>query len=253
METFAAIAFGLILGSFVSVLVERWHTKVGIVAGRSECPNCHHMLAWYDLVPLGSWLWLRGRCRYCRAPIPLHYPAMELAMAVALGLYVFKYGIPSLWMLTDLFILFGLVALFFLDLRWRLLPDVFTFGLSAIVLARLIGLRPDLVVNHLATAAILVGAFGTLFIASRGRWLGLGDVKMALLVGLLFGYPGAVGVTLIAIWSGALWGVVLMARRQANMETALPFGSFWSAAAVLGVIWPGQLHYLSGLVLPYIR
>jgi prepilin signal peptidase PulO-like enzyme (type II secretory pathway) len=76
---------------------------------------------------------------------------------------------------------------------------------------------------------------------------------MALLVGLLFGYPGAVGVTLIAIWSGALWGVVLMARRQANMETALPFGSFWSAAAVLGVIWPGQLHYLSGLVLPYIR
>lgn len=172
-------------------------------------------------------------------------------MAVALGLYAFRFGIPSLWMLSNLVIVFGLVSLFFFDLRWHILPDVFTFGLSAIALARLVGLRSDLLVNCLATGAALAGVFGLLYLISHGRWLGLGDVKMGLLIGLLFGFPAAVGVTLIAIWVGALVGVALMIRHRATMETALPFGTFWAAAAVLAVIWPGHAAYVSGLIIPF--
>jgi leader peptidase (prepilin peptidase)/N-methyltransferase len=251
MSVVVASAAGLILGSFLSVLVGRWHTKTGIIAGRSECASCKHILAWYDLFPLVSWLVLRGRCRYCRTPISMRYPAMEAVMALTLGFYAFRYGVPTLWTLTDMVMLFGLVALFFFDLRWRILPDLFTLGLSGIALARLIGLRPDLVGNAVATGVLLAAAFGLLYLISRGRWLGLGDVKMALLVGLLFGFPAAVGVTLIAIWAGALLGVYLIATRKANMQTALPFGSFWAAAAIVTVIWPGPVAFLAGLVIPF--
>lgn len=250
MAVLIAVVVGLMLGSFMGVLVDRWQTKSGIIAGRSACESCGHVLAWYDLFPVASWLLLRGRCRYCRARVSPRYPAMELAMAAALGFYVWQFGVPSLWMLADLVMLFGLVSLFFFDLRWHLLPDVFTLGLAALALARLFGLRPDLLVSGIATAALLAAAFGILFLLTRGRGLGLGDVKMALLIGLLFGFPLAVGVTLAAIWFGALFGVGLMLARRATMKTALPFGCFWSAAAIVTLVWPGPVAFLSGLVIP---
>jgi leader peptidase (prepilin peptidase) / N-methyltransferase len=251
MVTVVIIGVGLILGSFLSVLIERWHTQAGIIGGRSQCAACGHVLAWYDLFPLISWMVLRGRCRYCRIRISPRYPAMELVMAIALGVYTWQFGIPSLWMLSNLVILFGLVSLFFFDLRWRILPDVFTLGLSAIALARMIGLRSDLLVSAIATGVFLAAGFGVLYLISHGRWLGFGDVKMGLMIGLLFGFPAAVGVTLIAIWAGALVGVVLMIRHRATMETALPFGSFWAAAAILTIIIPGPVAFLSGLVIPF--
>ena len=251
MATFIAVMAGLMLGSFLSVLLDRWEHKEGIVAGRSHCPQCLRTLAWYDLIPLVSWLSLRGSCRYCLARISVLYPVLELAMAAALGFYVWRTGAPTLWTLSELVVLFVLVSLFFFDLKWQLLPDVFTYGLSAIVLARLIGLRPDLLVNSVATALLLTAAFFLLYTLTRGRGIGFGDVKLAFAIGLLFGYPGAIGVTLAAIWAGALWGVGLMVSGRATMKTALPFGSFWTAAAIVTVIWPGPLYWLAGLVLPF--
>jgi leader peptidase (prepilin peptidase) / N-methyltransferase len=252
MATAIAIVAGLMLGSFLSVLTDRWYTREGIVAGRSRCPQCMHTLQWYDLFPVVSWVLLQGRCRYCKAPIPLRYPLMELGMAAALGTYVYYQGVPSSWMMTDLVIIVGLVALFFFDLRWRILPDILTLGLSAIVLARYGGLRSDLLVNALTTGILLAAALGLLYLISRGRWIGLGDVKLALLIGLLFGYPGAIGVTLIAVWSGALFGVGLILTGRASMKTALPFGSFWTAAALIALIWPSPVYFLAGLFTPVL-
>ncbi|HTP56806.1 MAG TPA: prepilin peptidase [Candidatus Paceibacterota bacterium] len=253
MAIVIAVVLGLILGSFMSVLVGRWETKKGIIAGRSECPECRHVLAWYDLIPLASWLMLRGRCRYCDVPISVKYPLMELAMAGTLGIYAWQYGLSTFWALSDILILFGLVALFFFDLRWHLLPDAVVFPLIGIVVIRLLWLRPDLVANGLATGAGIAALLGLLWLVSHGGWLGLGDVKFAFLIGLLFGYPGAVGVTLVAIWAGALFGVGLMAAHRATLKTALPFGSFWSAVAVITVLWPAPVFYLSGLFTPVLR
>src|SRR5688572_28324832 len=162
MATAIAIIAGLMLGSFLSVLTDRWYTREGIIAGRSRCRQCMHTLQWYDLFPVVSWILLRGRCRYCHAPIPIRYPLMELGMAGALGAYVYYQGVPSSWMMVDLVIVAGLVALFFFDLRWQILPDILTLGLSAVVLARYIGLRPDLLVNALATGILLAAALGML-------------------------------------------------------------------------------------------
>jgi len=253
MLTFIFIVLGLMIGSFLSVLLERLDRKEGIVGGRSECPHCHHVLAWYDLIPLVSYVMLKGRCRYCGARISILYPALEVVMATVIGLYVYRYGVPSTWYLTDLAILVGLVALFFFDLRYQILPDKITLALIGIVLFRIIFERPDLLFNAIATGALMSGLLGLLYLGSRGRWIGLGDVKLAFLIGSLFGYPGAVGVTLLAIWTGALVGVGLILARRANMQTALPFGSFWTAMAIVAVIWPAPVFYLSGLFTPMLR
>jgi leader peptidase (prepilin peptidase)/N-methyltransferase len=253
MAILVAVVLGLILGSFMSVLVGRWETREGIVTGRSECPDCRRVLAWYDLIPLASWLMLRGRCRYCRAPISVRYPLMELVMAGTLGAYAWQYGLSTFWAISDVLILFGLVTLFFFDLRWHLLPDAVVFTLIGIVFVRLVWLRPDLLTNGLMTGVGLAALLGLLWLASHGSWLGLGDVKFAFLVGLLFGYPGAVGVTLVAVWVGALFGLGLMSLHRATLKTALPFGSFWSAIAVITVLWPVPVFYLSGLFTPALR
>src|SRR5512134_2699862 len=97
MMTVVAVTVGLMLGSFLSVLIGRWPHWRGVGGGRSACPACGHELAWYDLVPLVSWLVLRGACRYCRAPISAFYPALEFTMAAALGLYAYRFGLPTAW------------------------------------------------------------------------------------------------------------------------------------------------------------
>lgn len=251
MVVVIAVIVGLILGSFLSVLLDRWPHLRGAGTGRSHCPHCKHVLAWYDLVPLVSWSALRGRCRYCGEPVSALYPVLELTMAGVLGLSAYISGFPSLWYATDYLILFALVSLFFFDFKYRVLPDFILVPLLIVVAARLFSERPDLLINGFATAAALSGLWGALYLISRGRWLGLGDVKLAFVLGLLFGYPGAVGVMMIAVWSGALAGIGLVLAHRAHGKTPIPFGSFWAAAAIITVIFPGPVFFLSGLITPH--
>jgi leader peptidase (prepilin peptidase)/N-methyltransferase len=253
MEVLTAIIVGLMLGSFLSVLVGRWDTRKGILTGRSACPDCGHALAWYDLIPLVSWIVLFRCCRYCRRPIPFRYPAMELAMGSVFGVYAARWGVSGWWSVGDFAMLFGFVVLFFFDVYRRILPDAVVFPLIGIALARLIVLRPDFLANSVATGSVLAAGLFLLHAVSHGRWLGMGDVKLSFLVGVLFGYPAAVSVTFIAIWLGALFGLVLMAVRRAALTTALPFGAFWSAVAIIAVLWPTPVRMLSGLFMPTLR
>ena len=246
MVTFIAAAVGLLLGSFLSVLLGRWPQWRGAAAGRSECAQCRHELAWYDLVPLVSWVTLRGKCRYCSAPISVLYPVLELTMATVLGIYAFRYGITSVWFAVDYLALFAFVSLFFFDMKHGVLPDAVLAPIAVIIGARLLAHQPDMLVGNLTTGAVMAGLLGALYLLSRGQWLGLGDVKLAFVVGLLFGYPTAVSVTFIAVWVGALFGIALMLAKRANMKTALPFGSFWVASAVIAMLWPWPFVFVSG-------
>ena len=258
MLTVVITFVGLILGSFLSVLLERLPTgqaglpkgKPGIISGRSECPHCHRVLAWYDLIPILSYVFLWGRCRQCRARISLLYPSLELTMAAVLGLYAYRFGLTGIWSVVDLVVLFGLVALFFFDLRYQILPDVITIPLILIALFRLFLNRPESLINMLIMGFVLTLIFGLLYMISHGRWLGLGDVKLAMLIGLLFGYPEALGVTLVAVWTGALVGLGLIMLGRASMKTALPFGSFWTLVAIITMIVPGPIGYISKLFMP---
>lgn len=246
MATFIAIIVGSMLGSFLSVLLERWPHWQGVVGGRSGCPRCHHRLAWYDLIPLVSWAMLGGRCRYCHARIALLYPMLELTMAGVLALSVMRHGFD----LFECAMLFGLVALFFFDLRYRVLPDAIIAPMVLVAAVWLFAGHQVFLFWGPISAIALFLFFGGLYMISRGRWLGFGDVKLAFLMGLLFG-RGVVGVTLGAIWIGAVVGIALMVAGRANRHTALPFGSFWTAMAVIALLWPGPFYTLSRLFLSY--
>lgn len=249
----AASILGLLLGSMLSVLLARWPQFEGFVSGRSHCPHCKHELGARDLIPLVSWVLSRGRCRYCHAKISSLYPFLELTVGGLFGAYAALYGVPTGWYAIEYLILFGLIALFFFDLQYQVLPDVILAPLFVVAVARLGYYRPDVLLSAGATGVLLASSLGLLYIISRGRWLGLGDVKLAAVIGVLFGFPVAIGVTLIAIWSGALIGLLMIARRQATMKTALPFGSFWTAAAILALMIPEPVAFLSGLFIPVVQ
>ena len=238
------IAFiGLAFGSFLSVILFRLDEKAGIWTGRSECPHCLTRLRWVDLIPILSFLFLRGKCRYCSHKIRVLYPVMELVMAGVFLLYFVVSGLYfDIRVVYELSLIFFLMALIFFDYIYYILPDkiiIIAFGIS--LLYTLI-FQKDLIIGDLAVGLGLASFFGIIYLVSRGEWMGFGDVKLAFLIGFILGYPVAIMSIIVAVWSGAIWGLALMAAGKANPKTALPFGTFISAVAILFIIFKDHVQ-----------
>lgn len=247
---------GLTLGSFVNALVYRIHEQdktkskaqrrqLSIVHGRSMCPNCRNVLAPADLIPLFSWLWLRGKCRYCQRPIP-DTPVPELLVPILFIVsYVFWPVDLQGWSIVSfcfwLVALVGLVALFVYDLRWYLLPNRLVYPLIAlaalhVVLSAVFSSYGVVVVLGSASWGLIVGGgiFWVLFQVSGGRWIGGGDVKLGWLLGLLVGGPVASLVLIfLASLLGSLIGVPLLLTGSLGKRRRLPFGPFLITAAFI--------------------
>jgi leader peptidase (prepilin peptidase)/N-methyltransferase len=252
---------GLVLGSFVNALVWRLHEKKDWVTGRSECPHCHHVLAPKDLIPLLSWLMLGGKCRYCHKPIP-DSPLVELTLPILFVLsYVFwpqpLIGVGLYEFVFWLIFLVGFVALAVYDLRWFLLPNVIVFPLIWLAVAQELG---KLLFFHgtwgglfgaLLGAAVISGLFYIIFVVSKGRWIGFGDVKLAIVLGILAG--GALPALLVlfaASLIGSLSSLQLVLTGRANRKSHLPFGPMLIAGVILVVLF-GQaaIDWYADLVL----
>lgn len=242
------IVLGLALGSFVNALVWRVHEqethkgkkskKLSIVSGRSMCPHCRHELAAADLIPVLSWLTLRGRCRYCHKPISPQYPVVELATA-ALFIVSFIWwpkpwsgpqdAIFCLWLV----LLSGLMALIVYDFRWMLLPDRILRPTAAVatllaIVAAATAARPLVaVLNTVAAVLIGGGVFYTLFQVSGGKWIGGGDAKLGWMLGLVAATPAR---SVLFIFLGALLGSLvslpLLAIGRLKRTSVIPFGPF---------------------------
>lgn len=235
---------GLSLGSFLSVVIIRLSKQEkGIVSGRSRCPNCNHQLAWYDLIPLLSYLLVRGSCRYCNKKISIVYPVIELSTAVALVLYFYHLNYTfNFSTVSQVIFLLIFISIIFSDFLYFIIPDEII--IPAIGLALLYGIffkRGELP-SLLITGLVLGGIFAIIFIVSHGKWVGFGDVKLLMLIGLLFGYPLGFLVLLISIWLGALWGIGLMVLKRATMKTALPFGIFLSIVSIIFIILKNEIQ-----------
>lgn len=229
---------GASVGSFLSVLTARLGRKEGIVTGRSQCPRCGTVLAWYDLIPVVSFIILRRRCRRCKAPISWMYVAMELVSGLSLSALFVRQGFtitPETAFLA--LMLVGFLALFFFDYKYFLLPDRITIPLIAIALGYRIVASSDLLMNTVLTGFFLALVFAILYVLSGGAWIGFGDVKLMVLLGLVFGYPAGLLVVVLAIWSAAIVGIGLLVTGKGTSQTALPFGSFLAAVAVITVIF----------------
>jgi leader peptidase (prepilin peptidase)/N-methyltransferase len=233
----AAFVLGLSVGSFLNVCIYRIPRGESVAWPGSHCPGCQHPLRWYDNVPVFSYLWLRGRCRYCRAPISPRYPIVELVTAfLFLGL-VTLYP-PGLLLATR--ILFGcaLIVLFAIDLDHHILPNVITVPgiLAGFALSFLgpPGWRSSLL--GIVLGGGIPYAIAWTYERVRGHeGLGMGDVKMLAMIGAFLGWPLMLLSLVLASFTGSLVGVGFIAAGK-GARYALPFGTFLAVGALVAVV-----------------
>ncbi|HYO81396.1 MAG TPA: prepilin peptidase [Bryobacteraceae bacterium] len=263
LEAALAALTGLLIGSFLNVCIYRLPRDLSVVQpSRSFCPACAAQIAWYDNVPLLSWLLLRGRCRSCKAPIHWRYPVVELLTGILFAVGVLQFG-ATLYAVRLCIFAAILVVLVITDLETRILPDEFTLGgtLAGVALAWLVPLPASLfglmlppgldgrmvsVIEAALAAALLAGllwAVGATYKLIRHReGMGLGDVKMIACIGAFLGLEG----TLMTLLAGSLLGsvsgllyIAIMRKNAASYE--LPFGTFLGIAALFTAL-VGVLH-----------
>jgi leader peptidase (prepilin peptidase)/N-methyltransferase len=246
----AAAVVGLCVGSFLNVCILRLPKEQSLVSPPSTCPQCGQRIAWYDNIPLVSWIVLRGKCRRCGNAISAQYPLIEaLVGALWLAAYL-RYGI-SVHALAGALFCTILLGIGITDARHYLIPDEFTWGGLGI------GLGLSLVGGWQGFLQAVIGAavgFGLLYaVGAAGRWLfkeeamGGGDIKMMAMVGSFVGWKGV----LLTIFAGALLGTLIFVPLSLRKKRLVPFGVFLAVGAAVAFVWGDAIiewyrHFLSG-------
>lgn len=233
---------GLLIGSFLNVVIHRVPAGLSLVSPGSACPACAHPVRAYDNVPVVSWLALRGRCRDCAEPIAARYPLVELATGLLFAVVAWRFG-STPYAAAGLVVAAAGVALVMIDLDHRRLPFSIT---GATAVGAVIALGID-VVRHgtgpvpvaLAAAAVWLAVYGGIWLVTSGRGMGLGDVALAPVLGLVLGWLGW-GPALVGLGAGfvvgAVVGVALIAAGTAAARSRVPHGPFLLTGALLGML-----------------
>ncbi|WP_292833119.1 A24 family peptidase [Microbacterium sp.] len=240
-----AAGLGALIGSFMTVVVQRVPQGMSVVRSCSRCPQCAHRIAWFDSLPVLSYFALRGRCRHCGAPISSRYPLIEALTAVVFVLVIWAaYRGTQPAILTPLLLYWAAtaVALGFIDLEHHRLPNVIV--LPAYVVSAVMLVIASIVTGEygrLASAAIGMLALGGFYFALatlQSGGMGSGDVKLAGALGMILGWLGWAQLVVggfAAFLLGGAFAVALMVSGRANRKTALPFGPFMMLGAAVGV------------------
>lgn len=254
--------FALAIGSFLGAFTYRWPKGMGIFRGRSFCDRCKNKISWFDNIPLLSFFFLKGKCRSCGKKISFRYPLIELSTAVVFTLLFYFYnnnnnncisssvfclweGLLGVWVLPYLLVVAAaLIAIFIIDLENQLISDglvFFLFGLtfSLILLFFPQGLYSRLLVSFLAASFLLLT-----HLVTRGRGMGLGDVKLALFGGLFLGWPTALIWFFLSFLIGAFVGLALILLGRASFGKKIPFGPFLTLSFFIALIWGSKLFEL---------
>lgn len=248
MEFVLIFILGLVIGSFFNVLLSRLDKEEGIMTGRSHCPFCHRILAWHELIPVFSFIALRGKCRTCKRKISWRYPFVELLTAILLVIFFFNYGLSlDLNIMVVIAILLGFLLLAIFDFSYFILPDKIVVPMIVLSIMRAIVWGEMSWEYTVGFGLLLASIFGILYIVSDGLWIGFGDVKLTLCIGIFFAFPQAVAIILLSIWIAAIVGLALLLTRRANLKTALPFGSFLSSISILFILFNEQLFFLTSI------
>ncbi len=245
LTNFLIFIFGLIVGSFLNCVACRFKTKKSFITGRSSCPKCKHRLDWYDLVPLLSWIFLGAKCRYCNKKISWQYPLAEIATGL-IFLMVFNadHITKTIYLLV---ISCFLIIIFIYDLRNYLIPDKIV--LPAIVIAFLYNLFALIIGDftwHVFLYRIYAGLlpslfFAALFFASKGKWIGFGDVKLALLMGLMLGPEKTALAFYLAFTIGGIIGIGLILTKKKSLKSEIPFGPILILGTFLSLFFSSQI------------
>ncbi|HXK40750.1 MAG TPA: prepilin peptidase [Candidatus Paceibacterota bacterium] len=257
---------GLVLGSFFNVIIFRFRRPAADVAfalsrgdkrddlnglqlrhwgGRSKCINCRSVIRWFDLVPVVSYFFLKGQCRECKSKISPLYPVVEISTAVILLLLFLNTPAVSYLTALNALIVLLLVLVVFLDICYFTIPDriLALLAIAAVGLKLLTGNAdfPYLLISALGLTAF----FAILFLVSKGRWIGLGDIKLIFLMGFLLGYPMGYVAIVSSVWLAAIFSVILLIQKKATAKTEIPFGSFLSVTTIIFIIFSNELQKIS--------
>ena len=242
---------GLAAGSFLNCIIYRLKTKESFLLKRSYCPHCKHKLSWPDLIPVLSFFILRGKCRYCGKKISWQYPLVELATGILFVLILnYEVGIMNYALLSfgsilnSLFLILTscfLIIIFVYDLKHYIIPDKIVY--PAIFISFLYNLlySKSHILNSIYSAVGASLFFLIIFLLSRGKWLGFGDVKLAFLIGLFLGFPNILVALFSAFFLGAIIGIGLILTGKKNLKSEVPFGPFLVTGTFLALFWGEEL------------
>ncbi len=248
MIGFFVFILGLIIGSFLNVLILRLHAGKSIL-GRSVCVSCQKFICWHDNIPLLSFFMLGGRCRFCKGKISWQYPIIEAATGFIFLLIYLAAAPADLFgyalMIRNFIFASVLIIIFVYDLKWYLILDSVTvpailFALAANLFFR-VGIL-ELIFGVLAGG----GFFLAQFLASHGRWIGGGDLRLGALMGAMLGFKLVIAALFIAYIFGAAVGILLIIFKKKKFSSQVPFGTFLAAATIISLIFGEEIlnYYL---------
>ena len=241
MEEIVLIILGLIIGSFLNVVIYRLPVKKSIVTPRSYCPRCQTKIKFYDNIPVISFLILRGKCRKCGSGISVQYPLVEIFTAFSFWFSYRQFGVSPLYAAFAIVFISILIALALIDLKHMILPDELTLGGGGVFLIFSffhpeIGVA-DAFITAFGSAIIFVGFYFFYLKVRKIEGLGFGDVKMMILLGAFLGIKKMVIALLLASISGLVVGVFIIIVKKKNLKLALPFGTFLSLGGYISLFW----------------
>ncbi len=251
LVTLIFFVFGLIVGSFLNVVIYRYNTQKSL-GGRSACMSCRSSLCWYELIPLISFIALGGRCKNCQTKISLQYPLVELMTGIIFAFLFLKFHniffidvlIFSVNYVYYAFVFSLLVVISIYDLKHKIIPDrlaviLGVISFSGLFLFNAFGFYPHMPsFLEFASGALVALPFAVLWLVSGGRWMGLGDAKLAIGLGWLLGLSQALSGVIVSFWAGAILGILLIIfSKKHGMRSEIPFAPFLVLGALTAFLF----------------
>ena len=231
---------GLIIGSFLNVVIFRLKNNENFIKGRSHCPKCNYKIKFYENIPLLSYIFLFGKCSNCKNKISLQYPVVELATGILflVGYYLFSSNI--IYLLYYFIILSFLIIIFVYDLKYYLILDKIVIPAIIFVLIFNFFNYWLLITDYwlLILSAIIGGGwFALQFFISKGKWVGGGDIRLGVLMGLILGWPGILVALGLAYISGTIILLPFVTLKKKSLKSQVPFGVFLVPATIIVMFW----------------
>jgi prepilin signal peptidase PulO-like enzyme (type II secretory pathway) len=250
------LIFGLLIGSFLNSVIWRISVKKSVADGRSICPKCKHELGFFDLIPIFSFIFLKGKCRYCKKSISWQYPLVEIATGViffSISIFFFS-NLPLM-----IFLLIAsscLIVIFVYDLKHLIIPDVIL--VPAIIISLIYRITEILFITkdysqflyYLLAIIIPCGFFLILYLLSKGKWIGFGDVKLGVLLGLILGWPNILVGLFLSYLIGGIIGTGLIILKKKKIKSEVPFAPFLITGTTLAIFFgPAIIDWYLNLLL----
>lgn len=232
--------FGSCIFSFFNVVIYRVPRKLGFVKGRSYCPSCGAQLHFDDLIPIVSWIVLRGRCRYCKAPIPLRDTVMEVLGGILACLCFLRYGVSLRGVIAFLFLAIG-IAISLVDLDTLEIPDGFLIALLALSLLS-VPVFSEITLSQRAVGFFVISVPMLLLTLKIPGAFGGGDIKYTAVAGLFLGWQNSLLAAFLAIVSGGIYGGFLLLLKKSGRKDRFAFGPFLCGGMAIALLW-GDLFF----------